>query len=417
MNRILLRALVPVAALALPLTLTGSAHAGGIARPHAVALNNAFTIVGQSHYGSDASGYEAVFEIRNDSQEAASIGGTVDFLNAAGTAVDSGLAYLDPKENEVLPGATGFVRRFSAAHGVSDVRLTLAQTAPVSRPDYYALTTTQTGPVANGPNEQDYTITIVNTGVRPATGVSAIGVVRSAGGAILDVADATTATAALAPGASTTVTYARYTNIGLPVGTPTFTAHGSEVTTTSITGIYDPNTVGGLLATTWTVGPAGCVGVPVRVVRFTTTLPYETVVQGTVGANGTAKVSFRLTQGYLYSFLVDGSATCAAGRFNEMTLKGEVSVKAKIPSSAHKNKKFTVKGTATGAVAGDKVQVQRKSHGTWITVASGKVKSNGTYSVRVKLPTVAKQSLRVFIPNTTLHFGANSAAVKVKVKP
>jgi hypothetical protein len=264
------------------------------------------------------------------------------------------------------------------------------------------------------PLDTDYTVTVTNVGLRPTSGVAVLAVTRDADGQVLD--EATTALpdpSPLAPGATRTVTVQRHGDGAAPVGTPMFSATGVETLSTPAIGAYDPDTVGGRLSTSWRLGqPLRC---STRIIRFTATSPPTTVAHGTTSATGRVTLRFALRTGFLYTFLVDPSSTCGPYRFNDLSLKGAISVTARVPRSARRGQRFTVEGTASGARKGDLVMVQRKSGGPWVTLGRGSVRAGGRFRIQVSLSASGRQTLRVFVPHTSFHFGAASATVPLLV--
>jgi hypothetical protein len=378
-----------------------------------ITVTDAFSVVGHAVHSTGRGGFDTIFEVRNDSQEPAIFDATIQLLDASTAVVGSGAGVVD--EAEVLPGLNGFVHLRSTGAPVVDARVVITSSHPVPIPTYRDLSVSPAAVSHPDALDTEYTVTVRNVGIRPAASIAVQMVTRDGAGEVLDESVTPASDpGVLPPGASRSVTVHRQ-GAGDAPSAPMFAAAGTETLSRPVIGAYDPDTVGGRLSTTWHLGASRRCSA--RIVRFTTTDPPATVARGTSSRKGVLRLRFALTRGYLYTMLIDPSATCGPYRFNDLTLKGAIAVSVSVPRFARLGRHFSVSGWAAAARVGDQVQVQRKSGGPWVILGRGRVHSDGRFTVRVALVAPGHQSLRVYIPHTSVHFGSASPTRTVLVGP
>jgi spore germination protein len=143
---------------------------------------------------------------------------------------------------------------------------------------------------------------------------------------------------------------------------------------------------------------------------------WQNVASGTTSSTGAVAIgytpsrngSFRLSAPASWSYLASTSATVTT------QVRWRVSA-GFADATVTRGTAARLRGSVGPIRAGTTVQRQRLVNGTWSTVASTTVRSDGTYSFSFTWNTPGTYSYRVRVPGTTLNATAYSATVKLYV--
>jgi spore germination protein YaaH len=184
--------------------------------------------------------------------------------------------------------------------------------------------------------------------------------------------------------------YAIQRSTALTISAPSITTYGTAAT------------VSGTLRTTSGVAVAGQ-----RVVlqwRRANTTTWQTVASGTTSSTGAVSLryapptngSFRLVSQASWAYAASTSATVTT------LVRWRVSA-AFADSTVTRGTTVYLRGSVAPIRAGTAVQRQRLVNGSWVTISSGTVRTDGTYSFTFAWSTPGTYTYRVVVPGTSLN--------------
>jgi len=184
--------------------------------------------------------------------------------------------------------------------------------------------------------------------------------------------------------------YAIQRSTALTISAPSITTYGTAAT------------VSGTLRTTSGVAVGGQ-----RVVlqwRRANTTTWQTVASGTTSSTGAVSLryapptngSFRLVSQASWAYAASTSATVTT------LVRWRVSA-AFADSTVTRGTTVYLRGSVVPIRSGTTVQRQRLVSGTWVTISSGTVRTDGTYSFTFSWSTPGTYTYRVVVPSTSLN--------------
>jgi spore germination protein YaaH len=150
--------------------------------------------------------------------------------------------------------------------------------------------------------------------------------------------------------------------------------------------------------------------------RHATSTAWQNVASGTTSSTGAVSIahtptrngSYRLSAASSWSYLPATSATVAT------QVRWRVSA-GFVDATVRRGTAARLRGSVGPIRAGTTVQRQRLVNGTWSTVGSTTVRSDGTYSFSLTWSTPGTYSYRVRVPGTTLNATTTTPTVKLYV--